>query len=289
MDWWEGGKVKGEGGGAGHTVVVGILEVLVDNTTGKPVVHLRAVHDGDVAEGTRLDGDTTVLGEEVRDGVVAQILGHDVVAGLGVGGVTAPLVDIVTEEVDGFVRVTAVEVVDEVGTDLGDISSGVTDTDGAVVLGLDVGLHVTHGGLDVGTGTGGVDTVGVLVTREEAQSVGVVGQRVDYAGVVVVQVNGPLRVAAVNGVVGGGQIRQHVDTCVGEQVHTGGVVRVWVDVVDTHHVGVEFLQVGQIPLADGLIGEGIDEIDRASGGRRAVVIIGGCCIISLRQQAQLAC
>lgn len=263
-------------GGAGHTVVVGILEVLVDNTTGKPVVHLRAVHDGDVAEGTGLDGDTTVLGEEVRDGVVAQILGHDVVAGLSVGGVAAPLVDIVTEEVDGFVRVTAVEVVDKVGTDLGDIGGGVTDTDGAVVLGLDVGLHVTHGGLDVGAGTGGVDAVGVLVTREEAQSVGVVGQRVDHAGVVVVQVNGPLRVAAVNGVVGGGQIRQHVDTCVGEQVHTGGVVRVWVDVVDTHHVGVEFLQVGQIPLADGLVGEGIDEIDRASGGRRAVVVIGGC-------------
>ena len=239
------------------TVIVVLLEVHVDDTTGPDVGHLGTVQGLDLGELAGLDGVAAVLGEENGNVVVLELLGADVEAGLLEAGVTAPRVDVVTPEVDALVLVLAVEVVGHVVTDVRVIAGGVTNTHGAVVLGLDVGLHVTDSGLDVGAGVRGLFAVGDLVTGEETDDVLVLGQLIHDGGVTLVEVVVPLGVLAVDGLAGRGQIRNDVDAGLGQEIHALLVVLLRVDGVHTDGVGTEFLKHGDITLAGLGVGQRI--------------------------------
>lgn len=80
------------------TIVVRFLRVLIHETARK-LSHLRAKQDGDVGESTRGDKVATVLGEENGNVRTLKIADDGAVAGLGVSGVTAPLVVVEAEEV----------------------------------------------------------------------------------------------------------------------------------------------------------------------------------------------
>jgi hypothetical protein len=239
------------------TVLVGLLEVHVDDTTGPDISHLVAVKDRDVGELARLDLVATVLGKEDRDIVVLEVLGLDVVTGLGEGRVTAPRVDVVAPEVDGLRAIAAVEVVGHLVADLTIVVGRVSNTDRAVVLGLDVCLHVTNGSLDESAGVGVVGLVGNLVTSEETESVVVRSHRVNDLGVTGVELIVPRRVVADDGGIGLGQIGDDVDASVCKHRHALVVVGGGVNGVDTDGVCAELLENGKITRAAGNIGEGV--------------------------------
>ena len=252
-------------GGGNQTVLVGGLEVHVDNTTGPDVVHLVTEEDGDISEGTGAGVVAAVLGEESGDGVVGKLLSAGLVTRALVAGVTAPLVDVVTEEVNGVGSIVTDQVVGNVLTDGSIVVSGVTNGEGgAVVLLGDVGLHVTDGGLDVGHGISVVDAVGNLVTGEETDDIGVAGESINDSGVTLEDVGVPHGVILLNGLGGGRQITDDVDTSVGQSAHTLVVGGVGVDGVSTDNVGAQLLQVGDITLAAVSIGQGVDVVVAAA-------------------------
>ena len=237
-------------GGGDETVFVGFLVVHVDDTAGPDIGHLVTVQDGNIGELAGTDFVATVLGEEGGDRVVCEFLGALLVAGCLEGGVTAPLVDVVTEEVDGVGGFVADQVVGDGFADGGIVIGGVTDGEGAtVILLLDVGLHVADGGLDVCHRVGVVDLVGDFVSGEEADDVGVLGEGIDDLGVASEEIRVPGRVVRYDGFAGRGQIGDEVDTGIGEGGHTLIVVLAGVDGVGTDNVGAQLGQVGNIALA----------------------------------------
>ena len=254
-----------------ETVVVGLLEVHVDNTTRPDRGHLVAVKGLDIGELAGCDLVAAVFGEEDGDVVVLEVLGLDVVAGLGVGRVTAPRVDVVAPEVDGIRAVTAVEVGGHLVADLTIIVGSVTNTDGAVVLVLDVCLHVTDSSLDESAGVGVVGLVGDLVTGKEAKGVVELLHLVDDSGVASVQLVVPLRVIAYDGVIGLGQIGDNVDASVGEHGHALLVVGGGVEGVDTDGVCAELLENGNVTGATSDICERVLVVTAGLVGRGAAV------------------
>lgn len=220
-----------------RTVVVCLLEVHVDNTTRPDLGHGVAVQGGNLSERTRLNVVATILSEENRSSVVAELLSSGTVAGLLIGGVTAPGVNVVAPEVDGLIIILAVQVVGKVNANGGNISSGISDTHATVSLLLDIGLHITDRRLDVGASLGGGGSVRDLVTSEETDGVVVLLKLVDDTGVSGVEANLPLRVGTVNGTVGGRQVGDEIDARILEKLHARGVVGIGVDVVGPNDIG----------------------------------------------------
>lgn len=252
----------------GLTIVIGLLEVHVDDTASNDLGHVVRVKLGGLLESTAstaVDSVATVLSEEDRNGVVGEERDDLGVAGLLEGAVTAPLVDVVAPEVDGLGGLATVEVLGHVVADGSIVVGGVTDTQPAVEVVGDVGLGVTNGSLDEGRGVGVALVVGDLVAGEEADGVVVLGQGVDDGGVALVQGSVPLGVAADDGLVGRGQVGDDVDASVGEQRHAGVVVGGGVDGVGTDDVGAGSSQDGDISLAEGLVGERVDVVGAAGG------------------------
>lgn len=250
----------GDGGAVNdgdEAVVVGFLEVHVNDTAGPDVGHGGAVQGVNFGELAGLHGVAAVFGEEDRHRVVFEFLSARLVARGLVAGVTAPGVDVVAPEVDAFVAVLAVEVISHVDTDIRVIVGGIADTNGTVALLLDVGLHVADGRLDESAGIGVVSGVGHLVTGEEAKGVVVLGHLVDNRDVPGVQLSVPLRVAAVNGFIGLRKIGHDVDACVGQCIHTLRVILGRVDGVHTDRVGAEFLHDRNVTLAGRRVGQGV--------------------------------
>lgn len=253
--------------GGDETELVGGLEVHVDDTTAPNVVHLGAEQDGHVGEGTGTGLVAAVLGKEGGDGVVGELIGAVLVAGGGVAGVTTPLVDVVSEEVNGVCGSVADQVVGDLLTDGSIVIGSVTNGQGGtVVLLLDVGLHVTDGGLDVGHRVGVVDPVGNLVTGEETDHVGVLGEGIDDLGVASEQIGIPGRVIGLNGLGGSRQIGDDIDTGIGQGVHALIVGRVGADGVSADDVGAELDQVGNVTLAALDIGQRVDIVEAGAAG-----------------------
>lgn len=253
--------------GGDQTELVGGLEVHVDNTTAPDVVHLGAEQDGHVSEFTGTGLVAAVLGEEGGNRVVSELVSAVLVAGSGVARVTTPLVNVVTEEVDRVLGGVANQVVGDLLTDGSIVIGSVTNGQGAaVVLLLDVGLHITDGGLDVGHGVGVVDPVGDLVTGEETDDVRVLGESIDDIGVASEEVGVPGRVVGLDGLRGGGQIRDDIDTGVGKGVHAlivGGVGR---DSVSADDVGAKLGQVWDVTLAALDVGQRVEIVDAGAAG-----------------------
>jgi len=272
--------VVGQGGdgvaiGRDQTVVVAGVEVHVDDTTAPDVVHLGTEQDGHVGELTRARVVAAVLGEESGHGVVLELLSAGLVTGGLVARVTAPLVDVVTEHVNGVAGVIADQVLGNVVTDSGIIVSSVTNCEGrAVVLLLDVGLQVTNGGLDVGHGVGVFDRVSDLVTGKETDDVGVLGECINDLGVAGEEVGVPRRVLLDNGLVGRGQISDDIDTRIGQGAHALVVVLGWVDSVGADDIGSEADQIGDIALAALGIGQRVNVVIVTAGAAITGAVVG---------------
>lgn len=151
------------------------MEIHVDDSTGPDISHLVAVDSSNLSEFTWLNSVATIFGEECRDRVIGEFECSLIVPGFREGRITAPRVDVVTPEVDSVISITAVEVMSQRNSDGGIIVGSITNTNLAVVLGLDIGLGITDRSFDESTGVGVVDFVGYLVTGEETEDVGVVG------------------------------------------------------------------------------------------------------------------
>ena len=119
----------------------------------------------------------------------------------------------------------------------------------AVALGRDVSLDIADSRLDESRGSRLVGRADVLVTSEEAKDVLVLLEVVDDAGVALVKGNIPLRVVRNDRCAGLAQVSNHVDVCRGQLRHAVIVVLRWVDGIHADDVGVDLLQVGNVPLA----------------------------------------
>jgi hypothetical protein len=240
----------------------------VDNTTGPDTSHLGAVESTNLGELAGTGSVATVLGEEDRDVVVLELLGADVEARLLEGRVTAPRVDVVTPEVDGLLALSTVEEAGEVLTNVSIVVGSISNTDGTVVLGLDVSLGVADCSLDESAGQRVVRLVGHLVTGKETESVVVLHQLIDDVGVTGEEGSGPLRLLTVDRVARLGQVSNDVDASISESVHAVLVVLLGVDGIDTNCVGLELLEVLDVALAGGAVGKGVGDVKTLG--------VGGC-------------
>lgn len=246
------------------TKVVLLLEVLVDDSSAPDLVHLVTVQHSGLLPDTSLATARVVapiLGEESRHGVVGKRLGPLLIATRLERALAAPLIDVVTPEVNGAGLVlAAVEVVGQVVSGLGVVIGSIPNTEPAAkVLGLDVGLGVPHGSLDEGGGGGVGLVVGDLVAGEEADRVRILAEVVNDTLVPSEEVRVPARVVTLDRLAGDAEIRDHVDACVGEGVHARLVVGRGVDGVDTDGVGAQLLQEWDVTRAARRIRQRVDE------------------------------
>ena len=225
------------------------------------------VHEGlDLAKTALAVGDAAKLGQEDGDAVVGEVLDLLVPAGSEVISV-APGVVVEGEEVGADIIVAAVEVVSGLLAVLGDVGSGVTDGDGAEVARAHVALDIAGGGLDIGGSVGRVLVVDDLVAGEKEHGVVVLGELVDDGedGLEVLGVVRGSGVFAVDGVVGRVDIGHEVDASVGKKLHALVVVEGAVKRIDADGVYAEFLEFGNVALADGSVGEGVLVFGGAAG------------------------
>jgi len=263
------------------TEVVGLLEVHVDNTTRPDRSHVATVESIDFGETTRRWSVATILGEEDRDRVALKLLSAVSVSRSLVAGLTTPRVDVVSPEVNGagLVR-TAVEVVGHVLANGGIIVGRISNTNGSVVLALNVRLGVTDGSLDESACISVVWSVGDFVASKEAQDVGVRSKGVDDSGVPSVKLVVPLRVITVDGETWSRKVRHNVDAVVVQKLHALGVVGSRVNCIRANDVGTELLENWDIALARGVVCERIDVVIGAvvAAGRgtvaRVILLVG---------------
>lgn len=237
------------------TVVVGLLEVHVHNTTGPDLGHSIAIQGLHLGELAGRDLVATVLGEEDRDGIIGELFGTSLVFGFSVRGITTPRVNVVSPEVNSVIGVSAVEVVSHVRTNSGHIGGSISNTHRAVALLLDVLLGVTNSSLDESAGVGSGDGVGNLISSEETNSVVVLGKFIDNTGVSGKEIGLPRRIASIDRLIGVGQIGDHVNTSGRQELHTRRVVSRSVDGIGTDDVGTQLRHDRNITRTGGGIGE----------------------------------
>jgi hypothetical protein len=252
------------------TELVLLLKVHVNDTARPDINHVLAIESLDLGELTGTRSVAAVFSEEDGNVVLLEVLGLDVIAGLGEGRVTAPGVNIVTPEVDSAVFVTAVKVVGHVLANLGIVVGCVSNTDLTVVLALDVGLGVTDSSLDESTGNGVVGLVADLIAGEEAKGVIILHHLIDDTSVAVVEINSPTGIVSVDGETRLGQVGNDIDASICELGHAVRVILLGVNGVNTNGVGVELLEHGDITLACSRIGEGIGDVEVIRRRRRGV-------------------
>lgn len=239
------------------TVVICFLEVHVHDSSTDNRSHLVTIKCLDLGEHSWLNLVAAVLGEEDWDVEALELLDDLIIAGFSVRGVTAPRVDVVSPEVNGFLFLIAVEVGGHVFADLSVVVGCIADTHWTVFLILDVGLHITDGSLNESTGIGVGAVVGDLVTGKETNDIRVLGHLVNDGGVAGIQDIIPLGVIADDGSAGLRKVGHNVDASILEQLHTLLVVLLGVDSVHTDGVGLQLLHQGDITLAGLYVCKGI--------------------------------
>ena len=261
-----------------QTVVVDFLEVHVDDTTTPDIIHLGTEENGNIGELARTGVDTAIFREEGGNGVVLEFLGPFAVSGLLEGGVTAPLIDVVTIHVDRGLSVTAGQVVGQIGTDGSVVVGGVSDGQRlTVALFLDVRFHITNGGLDVGNRVGVVLVIGNFISGEETNDVGVFGKSVNDLGIASEQGGVPLGIVADDRFGWRGKIANQVDTGIIQGLHALVVVLGRVEGVGPDDIGAQLGQVGNITLAAVRIRERVDVVFLVgTGGAVGRVVLWKC-------------
>lgn len=224
------------------TEIIGLLKVLVDNTTAHDLAHVGRVEGSGLIKGS-LSSSTgkiaPILGEKDGDRIVLEGLDETVISGFLKITRTAPRVDVVAKEVDGLVGITAVEVGRKVITDVGVVVGSIANAHPSVVLVRDVLLCVPDGSFDVGRRTSVVGLVADLVASEKAENIGISSHGIDDRLVVVEKLHVPRGIAAVNRKARLAEVGNDVDAGIIEQLHANGVVRGGIDGVCSDDVGTE--------------------------------------------------
>lgn len=197
-----------------------------------------------------------------RNAVVSKVLNLLVpVRGGKVAG--APRVVVEGKEVTADLVRAAVHVMGSLHAVLVNIGSGIADGDLAEVLSLHVSLGVTSNGLDVGGSEVLSSLADNLVSREEGEGV-VVLCKLGDGGKDVLQVssvvgqNEVFRLAAVEGVFAGVDVKDQINTSFSQFRHALGMVLRVVDSVDTDGVDAEVNESLDITLAHFRVGERVD-------------------------------
>lgn len=254
---------------ADQTVVVGLLDPLVDHGARPGARHFWAKDGGLVVKGTGLGGVAARLREEDRNGVVRRILLQYVVTRDRVAGVAAPLIGVQRVEVQALgVVAGACQVVLEHGPQSRNVSSGVANGNVAVVLLVTVRLDVPSSGENVWSSSRTFRSGEHFIANEDAGRVvkllELVKHRLEVVklGLVPVRVGlSPLSVArsiyirvnprsylldlSVEGV----QVHKQVDARIRERRHAALVVGLGVHVVHTDRVGTQLGHASDVALA----------------------------------------
>lgn len=197
-----------------------------------------------------MDGVAASLREEDRNVVLLDSSIELVVAGNGVGGIATPFIGIQSEEVHAIGRVGLTgEVVLEHRTEGCDISSGITDGDLAVALLVTVCLHIASGSKNVGRSNRVIDSGENFVADKETDGIVVLLEFVHGSLKSTSHGLGPGRFLAVDSSLKVIEIDEQVDTSISKDLHTVGMVRGLVDVVDANGVGTQLSHQRSIKLA----------------------------------------
>lgn len=249
------------------TIIVGFLEIHVDNPSRPHLAHLWAVESLHLSERTGLDLVASVLCKKSGHRVCRELLSAHIIARLSIRGVATPRVDVVTPKVDCVRLIAAIEVVRHVHADAGVIVGGVSNADGAIVFLLDIRLHVADGSLDKSARIGVIRGVGHLVASEEAENVGISRHGVDHARVARIQRVVPLRVVAIDGLVRRREVGNDIDASICQRGHGGIVVGGRVERVYTNDIRSELEKVRNIAVNTGHICERIIVASTGRGAR----------------------
>lgn len=247
------------------TVVIGFLEIHVNNTTGPHFSHGVPIQRLDFGKCARSDLIAAIFSEENRNGVVAEFLGASFVFGIRVSGVTTPRVDVVSPEVDRLIGFLAIEVVGHVLADIRHISGSISYTHGAIALLFDVLLHVTNSSLDKGTSIRGGNGIGNLIPCKETNRVVVLGELVNDTSVSSVETSLPRWITSVNGLRGVGQIGDKVDASFSQELHARRVVGRGVNGVSADDIGAQLLHDRDITGTCGSISQRVGVVITVSG------------------------
>lgn len=135
---------------ANQTVVIGLLDPLIDNGAGPGVSHLMTKDGRLVLKRAGTMSVAASFGEENGDRIVRGILLEHIVTRLDVARGTTPLVGVQSEKVQTITRILATsQVFLEHGTEFGDIRGRVSDGDRTVPLVVAISLDITGRGQDI--------------------------------------------------------------------------------------------------------------------------------------------
>jgi hypothetical protein len=155
-----------------HTIVVTLLEIHVHDSSRPNTSHLVAIESSNFGEWTWLNVVATILSEESWDAVLLEFL-----------GISAPRVDVISPEIDGLLRLSAVKVVLQFDANILVIVGGISNTNLTVTLCLDVCLGITNSSLDESTGVCVGWNIGNLVTSKETHNIVILLESIDNTGV----------------------------------------------------------------------------------------------------------
>lgn len=133
------------------------------------------------------------------------------------------------------------------------IGSRVSDRDMTQASGVHVVLHIASDSLDIRSRlVSSLFVIDDLVSREEGQSVVVLGEHLDCCedALEVICVVRNMRIRTVDGVSRVVDIEDQVDACVGKSCHTLVVVGIIVNGIDTDRVDAEVSEFGNVTQAN---------------------------------------
>ena len=132
-----------------------------------------------------------------------------------IGSIPTPFVHVDAIEISGCSGRSTGKIFGFGFTSDGIVVGAVTDGDGAVVFGGDVGFCVADGSLNKCACLRVREVVGHFVAGEEAENIGILGKDVNNTLVACKGIDGPFRVATVDigRVSGRGQVGNNIDSC----------------------------------------------------------------------------
>lgn len=262
-----------------HTVVIGLLKVLVHNAAAHNVRHVIGVQSRRLRKSPALGAAgqiASVFGKEDRHRVCLEELNETIVARRLEITVSAPGIDVIAKIVDRVLARATVEVAGNLIADGLVVIGGVPDSQPAIFVGLDVGLGVASGCLDVCGSTRVVRRVADFIAGEEANDVGILGKLVHDLSITAEQCGVPGWCLTINGQAWLAKISEDVYAVVIEELHASRVIFGRINGIHSNHVGSEGCQIWHISLASIFVGKRINVgcIGRRGAGGAGLLLVG---------------
>ena len=220
------------------TVIVGFLNPFVDDAPRPGANHIRSEDGSLIIEGSLTTNVAARLREE--DGY-AVVFSHGLEIAVPrclVCSITAPLVRIEAEKINDLIRLVATsEIILQHGTQLGNISSRISNGNLSVFLGSHVGLQVSCGCLDVWSSRRSVSSVDDFVSDPEAPQVVVLLKDVHDFGKCCELIFCPDGTSLKNHCAEGVEIKEDIDAFCSKRRHAPVVISSGVNVINTYGIG----------------------------------------------------